>query len=122
MILVDTSVWVDHLRAGDQHLRRLLEGGAVLAHPWVVGELSLGRLQRRSEVLGLLGGLPAAAVVTPVEMLVFVERFELMGRGIGFVDAQLLASARLAGDVLLWTRDRRLAACAADLGQSFDPG
>jgi predicted nucleic acid-binding protein len=116
VILVDTSVWVDHLRAGDAGLVDLLERRAVVCHPWVTGEIALGRLSRRDEILRLLGSLPQAEVATPTELRAFVEAHRLFGLGIGYVDAQLLASARLTPDTLLWTRDRPLAAVAARLG------
>jgi predicted nucleic acid-binding protein len=119
VIVVDTSVWIDHLRVGERRLADLLETGRVLQHPWVTGELALGRLANRGEVIGLLGGLPAAPVAEPRELLDFVERYELMGRGIGWVDLQLLASARLAGGSL-WTRDRRLAGAAEIVGVEFE--
>lgn len=116
MILVDTSVWVDHLRVKDTALQRLLQGGQVLGHPWVVGEISLGQLRQRQEVLALLNGLPAATVATGSEMLAFIDRYELMVRGIGYVDVQLLPATQLTVDATLWTRDKRLAASAARLG------
>lgn len=121
MILVDTSVWVDHLRAGDRRLATLLERGAVLAHPWVIGELALGRLSQREEILRLLAGLPHAEIVTAPELAVFIDRHELFGIGIGYVDAQLLASAFLTPDARLWTRDKRLAAVAERLGAQASP-
>jgi predicted nucleic acid-binding protein len=118
VILVDSSVWVDHLRRGDRRLEQVLEEGLVLGHPWVIGELALGNLTRRQEILGLLTALPAAPVADPVELLGFVERHRLMGRGIGYVDAQLLAAARLAA-AKLWSRDKRLTAAAVALGCAF---
>lgn len=116
MILVDTSVWVDHLRRGVPALAALLEAGDVLLHPWIVGELACGTLRRRSEILDLLQKLPAAPVASHDEALAFIETHALMGRGIGYVDVHLLASARLHGAAQLWTRDARLAAAASDLG------
>ncbi len=120
MILVDTSIWVDHLRAGDAALARLLERGAVLTHPWVIGELALGTLAQRQEVLGLLAGLPRAEVATAAETLRCIDHHRLHGLGIGYVDVQLLAAAHLTPDARLWTRDRRLAAAATRLGRSAD--
>ena len=117
MILVDTSIWVDHLRSGLPQLTAALQESAVLIHPWVIGELACGNLRDRSRVLQLLQGLPAARVATPAEVLRLIEQHHLMGRGIGFVDAQLLASARLT-HCTLWTKDRRLAELAAALGVS----
>lgn len=116
MILVDTSVWVEHFRVGRSDLARLLGDGLVLGHPWVAGELALGRLARRNEVIGLLGALPAATVATPEEIVVLVERHRLHGIGVGYVDAQLLASTALTDGAELWTFDRRLAAAATRLG------
>ncbi len=121
MILVDTSVWIDHLRAGSATLARLLERGAVLGHPWVVGELALGQLGQRGEVLGLLGSLPQATVATPAEILTLIERHELHGVGIGYVDAQLVAATKLTPGAALWTTDRRLVAVASRVGHAFDP-
>ena len=110
-MLVDTSVWVDHLRRGDPALRALLTRAEVECHPFIIGELACGSLQRRSEVLSLLQSLPRVPVGSHDEVLTFVERHRLMGRGIGWIDAHLLTSAALAGS-LLWTRDRRLCAVA----------
>lgn len=119
MILVDTSVWIEHLRTGNDDLGRLLESGAVLGHPWVVGEIALGHLDGRRQVLDLLGNLPQAARATDAEVLGLIEREELWGSGIGYVDAQLLAAGRLT-PASLWTHDRRLAAAASLLGVAFD--
>ncbi len=121
MILVDTSIWIEHLRAGHSTLVALLERGQVLAHPWVTGEIALGSLSRREEVLGLLAGLPQAAVATPVEVLTLVELHRLYGLGIGYVDAQLLAATRLTPDAALWTNDKRLAVAAAQLECGIEP-
>lgn len=121
MILVDTSIWVDHFRNGHRVLVQLLELGTVLGHPWIAGELALGHLARRHEVLRLLSSLPGATVATPAEVLTFIDRHELQGLGIGYVDAQLLASTRLTPGARLWTNDKRLAAAAARLGLVVDP-
>ena len=115
MILVDTSVWVEHLRHGLPRLATFLQEGEVLIHPWVIGELACGNLRNRSQVLELLKGLPAATVASDTEVLLLIERERLMGRGIGYVDVHLLASARL-NHCRLWTQDRRLAAVAQELG------
>jgi len=122
VILVDTSVWIDHLRAGSATLARLLDHGDVLGHPWVVGELALGHLGHRGEVIGLLASLPQATVATPAEILTLIERHELYGVGIGYVDAQLLAATKLTPGAALWTTDRRLVAVNARVGHRFDPG
>jgi predicted nucleic acid-binding protein len=121
MILVDTSVWIDHLRKGVPALVAALERGQVLIHSFVAGELACGNLKNRTEVLHLLGDLPAAPIVTDAEALAFIEHQHLMGRGIGYIDVHLLASAALAGSARLWTHDKRLAAVATGLGLAFTP-
>lgn len=115
MILADTSVWVDHLRTGDAALAVLLDSAQVLTHPFVVGELACGNLKNRTEVLRLLQDLPPTPVARDAEVLFFIEQRRLMGRGIGYIDAHLLAATFLAGPARLWTRDKRLAEVAADL-------
>ena len=117
MILVDTSVWIDHLRQGDTELAAALEAWQVRVHPFVVGELACGNLRARAEVLGLLQALPPILVATDKEVLFFMAGQNLMGRSIGYVDVHLLASARLGG-ALLWTRDKRLHAVATELGMA----
>jgi predicted nucleic acid-binding protein len=122
LILVDTAVWIDHLREDDPHLARLLNNGAVLAHPWVTGELALGRLRNRVEILRLLDDLPQATIATAAEVRELVEQHKLFSLGIGYVDAQLLAATMLTADTdLLWTRDRRLHASAQRLGIAYAP-
>ena len=116
MILVDTSVWVDHLRHGDAPLADLLERGAVLAHPFVIGEIACGSLTDRGAILALLQHLPMAVVAEPEEVLSSIERHKLHGRGIGYLDAHLIAATALTGGAKLWTRDRRLHAVARELG------
>jgi hypothetical protein len=111
VILVDTSIWVEHLRHGVPRLAALLEGGEVLVHPFVIGELACGRLRQRAAILALLAELPAVDAVTHDEALAFVAARKLEGSGLGWVDVHLLASATLAG-APLWTGDRRLAAAA----------
>ncbi|EON15014.1 MULTISPECIES: type II toxin-antitoxin system VapC family toxin [Pandoraea] len=115
MILVDTSVWIDHLRAGDATLVRLLETGRVLAHPYVIGELALGSLKNRDVVISTLRDLPRVAVATDDEVLRFIGEQTLFGLGIGYVDAHLLAATRLTPGAAIWTRDKRLAATAERL-------
>lgn len=115
MLLVDTSVWSDHLRRHDAALARLLEAGGVLVHPFVIGEIACGQFPRRAETLALLIHLPGAPLLAQSEVLGFIERHALAGRGVGFVDCHLLASALVAG-AKVWSRDRRLADAAAGLG------
>lgn len=114
MILVDTSVWVDHLRRSDATLARHLDDGNVLMHPFVIGEIACGHLPRRGETLLLMNRLPQAPVVGHGDALGFIDRYALAGRGVGYVDMHMLASALLA-QTLLWTRDRRLAEAARKL-------
>lgn len=115
MILVDTSIWVHHLRATDKTLAGLLLNQQVLMHPFVVGELALGGLPAGGGILALLHRLPTAATATTREVLRFITDTGLAGRGIGYVDTHLLASARLTPGATVWTRDRRLLAAAAYL-------
>ncbi|HEV7569974.1 MAG TPA: type II toxin-antitoxin system VapC family toxin [Thermoanaerobaculia bacterium] len=115
MILVDTSVWIDHLRTSIALLREALEAEEVLVHPFIIGELACGEMKQRSEVLGLLATLPSSVVATNEETLHFIERHRLMGKGIGYIDAHLLASVTLTDGAQLWTRDKRLAGIAAEL-------
>ncbi len=114
MILVDTSVWVDHFRRTDERLANALADGDVLTHPFVVGELASGNLRNRKEILALLAHLPTAPSATDAEALEFIETRRLNAKGIGYIDVHLLASAALA-DAPLWTKDRRLAEIAAGL-------
>lgn len=115
MILPDTSVWVDHLRREDDTLQAQLDEREVLIHPFVIGEVALGHLSHRAEVLLRLHWLPRAVIADTGEVLRFIERHKLIGTGIGYVDAHLLVSCRLTADTLLWTRDKRLLAVAARL-------
>jgi predicted nucleic acid-binding protein len=122
VILVDTSVWIDHLRRGDEELASLLQVGQVLAHPWVTGEIALGHLSRRSEIIGLLNNLPQATSATEFEVLTLIDTRQLFGLGIGYIDAHLLAATMLTADARLWTRDKRLAAVATRHGLALDNG
>lgn len=107
MVLVDTSVWVDHLRRGNARLAHLLEREEVACHPFVVGELACGSLRNRAEIMSLLRALPSLTRAQDDEVLYFIERHSLMGRGLGLIDVHLLASAILEG-AALWTLDSRL--------------
>jgi predicted nucleic acid-binding protein len=115
VILVDTSVWVNHLRAADERLSALLAAEEVLCHPFVIGELALGYLRPRDATLNELRELPQAVVAEDEDVLDLINRAPLFGRGIGYVDAHLLAAVRLTADTKLWTRDRRLQTVAAEL-------
>ncbi len=115
MTLVDTSVWVDHLRRGNAGLSQLLLHEQVLCHNFVIGELACGQLRRRTEVLSLLRALPRARTVDDDSALAFIEAHRLMGSGLGWIDVHLLASTFLS-DVPLWTLDRRLLQAAVRLG------
>ncbi|NKB65891.1 MAG: VapC toxin family PIN domain ribonuclease [Candidatus Latescibacteria bacterium] len=120
MVLVDTSVWITHLRQGQPDLVGLLEAAAVVCHPFVVGELACGHLQDRQVFLTSLQALPALGTVHQDELLYFIDHHRLMGAGIGLVDMHLLAASRLAG-VPLWTQDKGLQGAAHRLGQAYDP-
>ncbi|MEO5883007.1 MAG: PIN domain-containing protein [Caldimonas sp.] len=120
MILVDTSVWVDHLRRADPALAEQLAAGQVLTHPLVIGEIACGVMPRRAETLALLHELPSTRVASHAEVLAFIERRALTGRGVGYIDLHLVASAMMTPHTRLWTRDRRLAALANGLGVGCD--
>ncbi len=116
MILVDTLVWVDHLRVGNTELAARLGAGRVLIHPFVIGEIALGNLRQRAVVLSTLADLPHAEIATDAEVLSYIDRHALFGRGVGYVDAHLLAAVRLTPGARLWTNDRKLRSVADDLG------
>lgn len=120
MILVDSSVWIDHLRCTDLTLTTLLDQGLILTHPFVIGELALGSLCQRATIIGYLLDLPKATVADDGEVLVFIQRQTLFGRGIGYIDTHLLTSVRLTTGATLWTRDKRLHKVAASLGIAED--
>jgi len=120
MILVDTSIWINHLRCIDNRLVELLDRSQVLTHPFVTGELACGSLRNREEILRLLNDLPQSSVASPAEALFFIESRQLMGKGIGYVDAHILAAAALIENTLLWTTDKRLKRVAASLKLAFD--
>jgi predicted nucleic acid-binding protein len=115
VILVDTSIWVDHLRSADPTLAGLLGSGRVLTHPFVIGELALGNLQQRQVILGALRNLPSATVATDDEVLRFIDDGSLAGLGVGYIDVHLLAATRLTPGTSFWTRDKRLAVVASRL-------
>lgn len=119
MILVDTSVWIDHLRGGNPALVDLLDAGAVLTHPFVIGELALGGLRQRKLILDAVSNLPHARVATDSEVLQYIDNFALFAHGIGYVDCHLLAAVRLTAGTELWTHDKHLAAVAEELGAAW---
>jgi predicted nucleic acid-binding protein len=115
VILVDTSVWIDHLRFTNQRLAKLLANSSVLAHPFVIGELALGTLRDPENVLGFLGKLPRALKAEDAEVLQLIHARNLAGLGIGYVDTHLLASTLLTPSASLWTLDKRLASVTSRL-------
>ena len=121
MVLIDTSVWIDHLHHADQHLGLLLENEQVMMHPMVIAELALGHLANRQRSLEDLADMPGIPVVTHEELLFLIESSRLMGTGISYVDANLLASAVAHGDTKLWSRDRRLNQTAAIFDVEYKP-
>lgn len=120
MILVDTSVWVDHLRSGSPLLTELLEQNRIFMHPMVLGELACGNLRNRRQLLQLLQSLDVLQAVSHDEALYFIEHNGLMGEGIGYVDVHLLASVALIAGAKLWTRDKRLAHVASESGHAWE--
>jgi hypothetical protein len=118
MVLVDTSIWILHLRTGDAHLRTLLEEGKVLCHPFIVGELACGHIRNRAEILLLLQTLPMAKVAGHGETLQFIKAQRLIGVGLGLIDVHLLAAALLSSTTL-WTSDKHLKAASARLNIAY---
>jgi len=118
MVLVDTSVWIGHLRKTSCSLAGLLDDGEVAIHPFVIGELASGNLANRKEILSLLNSLPALQRLEDDEILFFIEQHSLAGRGLGLIDVHLLASSKMS-EHPLWTTDKRLAATAEELGLGF---
>lgn len=115
MLLVDTSIWVDHLHHTEVLLQDLLSNGQVATHPFIIGEMACGNLSNRKEVLNLLAELPSVVIATNEEVMRLIEKNKLGGKGLGWIDAHLLASALLSR-IPLWTRDRKLATQAKLLG------
>lgn len=121
MILVDTSIWIDHIRRPNRRLIAMLDAELVSMHPWVIGELACGNLADRQNVLYLLGALPRTAVATDDEVLFFIDKHRISGKGVGYLDMHLLAAAAL-GSLQVWTRDRRLQEVASGLGLNVPAG
>ena len=121
MILADTTIWIDYLRHSNQRMRELLEADEVVMHPFVVGELALGHIRQRHLILDDLQHMPTVLISDPEEVLVFIERKQLVALGIGYVDTHLLTSALSTDNCLLWTADKRLGKLASRLGIAVDP-
>lgn len=122
MILVDTSIWIDHFRTGVDELNPLVALGQVASHPFVIGELAVGSLSERDDTIAMLRALPGATLASDDEFLFLIASRDLAGSGLGFVDVHILASCRLSPGTLLWTRDKRLSTHAADMGVSCISG
>ena len=121
MVLVDTSVWIDHLRSREPEMASLEDGHQIFMHPMVIGELACGNLANRNDVLRYLSRLPRIVVATDDEVLFFIEHHQLIGTGIGYIDAHLLTASVLHGSTQLWTRDRRMMTVADQLDIRFVP-
>ena len=118
MVIVDTSVWVYHLRHGNSRLQKLLQEGRVASHPFIIGELACGNISNRSEIISLMQTLPILDVVEHEELLLFIEHNKMMGTGLGLVDVHLLAAAMLAG-IPLWTEDEKFKQACSRLSTDF---
>jgi predicted nucleic acid-binding protein len=118
MVLVDTSVWVSHLRNDNTHLANLLNHGEVVCHPFIIGELACGNLKNRTEILSLFQALPMSIQAEHDEVMKFVENNQLMGKGLGYIDVHLLAATSLT-EVPIWTIDKRLDAVSQEMGLNF---
>lgn len=121
MILIDTSVWIDHLRSPDPRVQNLLFEEQVLIHAHVIGEIAVGTFRSRDAILAELTELPRTIVAEDDEVLAFITRNSLHGTGIGYIDAHLLAATRLTRAAKLWTRDKRLAFAAEALHLAYTP-
>ena len=118
-VLVDTSVWIKHLRESDKNLVRLLEQGLVVCHPFIIGELACGGIKNRHEIFNLLNDLPSSDVLDHHDIMEFIEHRKIMNKGIGYVDVHLLGSA-LVSESPLWTFDKALRKIANQLSIEFD--
>ncbi|WP_092989836.1 type II toxin-antitoxin system VapC family toxin [Rhizobium sp. NFR03] len=119
MILVDTSIWLDHFRYGDAELRKIIDDDSLLCHPFIVGELALGSLRERDAVLAFLAAQREAMIATHAEVMTIIDRHSIFSMGIGYTDAHLLTSTLLDKRSSLWTRDKRLAAAAQKVGAAL---
>ncbi|WP_017930370.1 type II toxin-antitoxin system VapC family toxin [Robiginitomaculum antarcticum] len=115
MRLVDTSIWIDFLRGGDHALATALNQSEVYIHPYIIGELALGNMNNRDEIVSLLNGLPKAIIASQAEIIAFIDAHSIYGKGIGYVDTAVLLSAILTPGCRLWTRDKKLERVATTL-------
>ncbi len=120
MVVVDTSVWISHFRDGDDHLSLLLNEGEVLCHTFIIGELACGNLKNRVQILSLLNSLPKSVFVNHKEILFFIEKIGLMGKGLGYIDMSLLASS-LITESPIWTLDKRLQIISSQFKLNYSP-
>ena len=118
MVLVDTSIWIDHFRYNNDQLVELLNGGKVFCHPFIIGELACGNIKNRKEIISYLEALPQSFQVEHVEVMIFIEKNQMMGKGLGYIDMTILASSLVTG-IPLWTLDKRLNSIANKLNISF---
>ncbi len=118
MVLVDTSVWINHLRNNDRQLEKLLFSGSVVCHPHIIGELACGNIQNRQEIVSLLQALPQTSLIDFEEFLYFIEQNQLHSKGVGLVNIHLLASTKLE-QIPLWTADKRLQSASAELNLKY---
>lgn len=121
MILVDTSIWIDHFRYGDEELRKIVNDDRLVCHPFIVGELALGSLRERNAVLAFLAAQREVMIATHAEVMTIIERHSIFSMGIGYTDAHLVTSILLDPRSSLWTRDKRLAAAAQKVGVTHYP-
>ena len=119
LILVDTSVWIKHLREGDQNLTRLLEQGLVASHPFIIGEIACGDIKNRYEIISLINDLPSTDVLDHSDIMEFIENRKIMNKGIGYIDVHLLGSV-LVSDTRIWTFDKALKKMAFQLSVGYD--
>ncbi|THV12306.1 type II toxin-antitoxin system VapC family toxin [Rhizobium rhizophilum] len=119
MILVDTSIWIDHFRYGDAELRKIITDDRLLCHPYVVGKLALGSLRERDAVIAFLAAQREATIATHTEVMTVIDRHSIFSMGIGYTDAHLLTSTLLDRRASIWTRDKRLAAAAQKVGATL---
>jgi predicted nucleic acid-binding protein len=120
LVLADTSIWIDHFRRSNFQLARLLDRGDIVMHPFVIGELVLGKVTKIAEMIDFFHLLPKTIVASADEILEFISKRKLSGSGIGYVDVHLLAAAALMPETLVWTRDKKLRAAAQTLSLAVE--